>query len=110
MRKFYTYYQNNSGGTWDKSMPHYLIVEATSQRDADERAEAAGAYFDGCETGQDCDCCGDRWHQTYEAGDPEPSVYGDSVETYVAGMSRSLYDGPEAVRVVYMDGKVVTYD
>jgi len=75
--KFYKFYQNNSGGSLDKSLPHVLYVEAESAEEANARAESIGVYFDGCETGLDCDCCGDRWHETSEAyGEAAPDFKG----------------------------------
>lgn len=64
--KFYHFYQNNSGGSRTAGMPGYLFVEAESAEEADDRAESVGVYFDGCENDIDCDCCGDRWHRSYE--------------------------------------------
>ncbi len=69
---FYTYNQNNSGGRFTKPSK-YFIVEANSANVANAIAEDNGLYFNGCETGGDCPCCG------YEAdgnGDAEPLIYG----------------------------------
>lgn len=78
---YYTFRQNNSGGGFDidekRGISITVIVEADSTDDADERAERLGIYFDGCETGQDCDCCGDRWSRAWSHDEAEvPSVYG----------------------------------
>ncbi len=32
---------------------------------ADAIAEVIGIYFDGCDLGKDCDCCGDRWGRAW---------------------------------------------
>ena len=113
--KFYTYSQNNSGGSWQPGMPHYLVVEALSAEDADRRAENAGAYFQGCNTGRDCDCCGDRWYTQFhdDSGDSEPTVYGKSIEAQMTDDPeyRSVFDryqkpGMPEVRVVYADGRI----
>ena len=67
---WYKYDQNNSGGDFVIS-PNLGIgpkvwIEADTAAEADERAEKIGIYFDGCQNGVDCDCCGDRWDRAYE--------------------------------------------
>ena len=64
--KFYEFHQNNSGGHFDKEMGHAIWVQANSADEANIIAEANGVYFDGCEAGLDCSCCGDRWYPVYE--------------------------------------------
>lgn len=46
---FYTYAQNNSYGVFDVdgNVKHYVIIEADSAKEADEKAESIGLYFDG---------------------------------------------------------------
>ena len=62
---FWTYRQNNSGGY--SAGPDYVVVEADSCGEANDLAqEKAGVYFDGCESGIDCECCGDRWSRAWE--------------------------------------------
>ena len=76
---FYTYSQNNSGGSFDidaeNGLAHYVIIEADSMEEANEKATSIGIYFDGVEDGMDCECCGDRW-----SSDPDeyktPMIYG----------------------------------
>ncbi len=58
---FYQYMQNNSGGSFDAHFGHSVYIEAESPSHADYRAETIGIYFDGCDGGRDCPCCGDRW-------------------------------------------------
>lgn len=62
---FYEYRQNNSGGIFDIDdfLTVRVVVEATSQKDAIEKGESMGIYFDGCEKEMDCSCCGDRWYE-----------------------------------------------
>lgn len=72
---FYTYSQNNSGGVF-REPAKYVIVEAPSANVADAIAEDHGLYFDGCATGEDCRCCGDRWSRAWEEGHDEPTIYG----------------------------------
>jgi hypothetical protein len=67
-KKFYSFRQNNSGGFFkelENGMFH-LIVEANSAQEANEIAQEQGVYFNGCEDGLDCECCGDRWYTTSE--------------------------------------------
>jgi hypothetical protein len=60
--KFYTYRQNNSGGSFsqDKNVSMYVIIEAKDASEADTIAEKVGIYFYGCRKQRDCSCCGDR--------------------------------------------------
>lgn len=81
---FFTYSQNNSGGSFvfsaDRGISTYVIVEADDAEHADYRAKRIGLYFDGCDDGRDCDCCGDRWHAAYGQGDKVPSIYSEPVQ------------------------------
>lgn len=86
MKKF-IYNQTNTGGTYDEPVwtgpegiggvftqypeyHHKLDAPVDVWVIAEDHAEAdalvkkfAGVYFDGCYDGQDCECCGDRWHR-----------------------------------------------
>ena len=82
--KFYEFIQNNSGGSFVNSekdgICEYVIIEALNANDANNRAEDIGLYFDGCDNGRDCPCCGDRWYKVDESdGEDKPSIYGESV-------------------------------
>jgi hypothetical protein len=61
---FYHYRQNNSGGAFivSETLCHHLFIEADNEHIANEKAVSLGVYFDGCENGMDCQCCGDRWY------------------------------------------------
>lgn len=67
-KKFYEYTQNNSGGSFvtDDKLCHRLFIEENNSEKANEIAENLGVYFNGCEDGLDCYCCGDRWSQPDE--------------------------------------------
>ena len=83
--KFYEYRQNNSGGSFSNSekdgICEYVIIEALDEDHANTRAETIGLYFNGCEEGYDCPCCGDRWYKANERdGSKVPSIYGKPVE------------------------------
>lgn len=62
--RLYHFRQNNIGGTFvtNERVDQHVFIEAGSCGEANELAELVGIYFDGCETGRDCSCCGDRWH------------------------------------------------
>lgn len=68
---WYEFRQNNSGGGFDidEDVSVYVLIQATSYVEANNKAEDIGIYFDGCDTGRDCDCCGDRWDGAGEALD-----------------------------------------
>lgn len=60
--KWYKFSQNNSGGK--VKGPLQVWVEAYDRDDANYFAEKEGTiYFDGVANGNDCSCCGDRWHR-----------------------------------------------
>lgn len=94
--KFFNYRQNNSGGSFilDEDIRIQVIVEAESAEEADRLAESHGVYFDGCATGYDCSCCGDRWSESWDDGTDVPQHYGDP---YVD----EVEDYNDAIAVVY---------
>ena len=63
--KFYEFSQNNSGGSFDvdNDVCHRLFIEATNAEQANRIAQDLGVYFNGCDSGMDCNCCGDRWYE-----------------------------------------------
>lgn len=71
---YYEFCQNNSGGVFDhdpeEGIGYSVYVEARDPTDANRRAEDIGLYFEGCDTGRDCRCCGNRWSRA-EPGDEE---------------------------------------
>ncbi len=110
---FYTYNQNNSGGSFDltESLTHHVIIEANSSSEADSKLESLGGYFNGCDSGRDCDCCGDRWSNAWHNdGEPEPMAYGKKASEYVGspGQHNWMPAGKEVV-VHYADGTVAWY-
>lgn len=64
MSKFYTFRQNNSGGAfdYDENLANEVVIEANNAREANSLAKGLGIYFNGCDVGTDCECCGDRWY------------------------------------------------
>lgn len=76
---FYTFDQNNSGGSFqtDDNVTLYVIIEADDANEANEKAEMIGLYFDGS---GDCLCCGDRWYEAYDSeygSHDTPQLYGE---------------------------------
>jgi hypothetical protein len=96
--KYYTFSQNNSGGSFDGSY-HYVIIEAPSPEAANEIAvnldlPDVDIYFDGCSDGRDCPCCGDRWYPQYDDSDgyDTPQVYSKPVKPVDDLKSVSFYN------------------
>lgn len=80
--RFYEFRQNNSGGSFEiderAGISVLVIVEAENLSDAIDRAENIGLYFDGCEKGMDCPCCGDRWYEPWkDEGTDVPTHYDE---------------------------------
>ena len=80
---FFTYHQNNSGGSFavGDSVAHTVIIEAKTAEQADSKAQEIGIYFNGCEEEIDCPCCGDRWTTACE-GTTTPLIYSTPAEEY----------------------------
>jgi hypothetical protein len=105
---FYTFNQNNSGGgcanDHTRGIGPVVIIEADDGNHAEYRAELIGLYFNGVASGDDCECCGDRWYAPWE-GKKYPAYYDENVTT------RREVPAPEAsVFVHYADGRVIGYD
>lgn len=104
---FYTFEQNNSGGHFvlTDDLTHFVIVEAKSEEEACEKLIALGAYFDGCEAGMDCRCCGDRWYPSCTERDT-PMVKGQLPDQYGKGEWEMLWMEPGREIVIhYENGK-----
>ena len=110
---FYTYSQNNSGGSF-RGPAIYVIVEADSATQADYRAQhEAGIYFNGVQSGHDCGCCGDRWYPQWEKGDEVPSIYGQPVSEKKDDPFRrdwAKIDKVSYARIFYANGDVKTVE
>lgn len=108
---FYHFSQNNSGGSFhfnkEKGITCHVVIEADNASEANAIAEEIGIYFDGCSTGRDCSCCGDRWNEVWEIDREEvPSVYGSPVQEFINSeyTHRWMETGKE-VCVHYKDGR-----
>lgn len=84
---FYTFNQNNSGGRFAGPAKH-VIIEADSADEACEIATNHDVYFEGCDKGFDCPCCGDRWYTPCGDDDctEEPMIYNDRAEEFFGKM------------------------
>lgn len=100
--KFYTYIQNNSGGRYYGYQ--YVIIEASSYVEANSKVGKYGVYFDGCNDGRDCPCCGDRWHSLWSEKDgyPYPAIYSIPITEYIGFMG-------EGKALIISDGKEIEY-
>jgi hypothetical protein len=109
--KFFTYYQNNSGGVFDinkkDGIAEYVIVEAMDAEDADARAQAIGLYFNGVDKEMDCECCGDRWYHQHEKGSDEPLVYDQTPEDF---KNSGTFYKHRTIAVHYIDGSMKCYE
>lgn len=69
--KFFHFDQNNSGGSFSHvaidGIGTNVFIEAKNAAHANDRAERIGLYFNGCDDGTDCSCCGDRWSPVSES-------------------------------------------
>ena len=75
---WYHFRQNNSGGSYIG--PESIHIEAKSPYGANFIAPKYGIYFDGVDSGIDCDCCGDRWRRAEDwDGHDIPSQYGEPI-------------------------------
>lgn len=98
--KWFTYRQNNTGGSFDG--PVFVCVQAYTAKQANALAEKHGIYFDGVEDGMDCSCCGDRWERAFEEdGHDVPSAYGEPLMPE-DGADR----GNGGPKLIYNDGTI----
>ena len=108
--KYFHYSQNNSGGSFDFSeldgITHHVVIQANDAEEADLLAVKKGLYFDGCEAGQDCECCGDRWCSMSfleRKGNPEPMVYDEPVTAFIGP---AWMEAGKEIAVHHADGRI----
>ena len=110
-KPYFTFRQNNSFGRFDFSQDDgitvFVVIQANDASDANVTAITKGLYFDGCDSGTDCSCCGDRWDRVddSEATD-SPMVYGEPVETHVPIRFGSRIPEGRDIAVHHADGRV----
>jgi hypothetical protein len=105
--KFYSFRQNNSGGSYvrDDDLDASVYIEAVDADHANARAANIGIYFDGCSTGQDCSCCGDRWYPAGAYGDDSGIADEDSITVYRSAYTEKPYEtGDVPLKIAATDG------
>lgn len=114
---WYKYRQNNSGGWFqiDNDVSIHVLIQAASTGEADIKAQDIGIYFNGCESGNDCDCCGNRWNgadwpvdefSVYYWKERDRKVFNNVRDYAQAVADESIWaeDGKPSVIVYYADG------
>lgn len=78
---YYMWRQNNTGGSFvtDDNVSRYVVIQAESYEEAEQKAFAFGVYYNGVDDDRDCACCGDRWYE----GDLVEVDDGESIEDYL---------------------------
>ena len=102
MTKFYEFHQNNSGGSFvfNEDLSYKVIIEARSADEANRKAEEIGIYFNGCDDGTDCSCCGDRWYPADGYG------ASDTADTFIDPKWTWWTDKDGTYMVIhYLDGR-----
>lgn len=108
MDKYFTYRQNNSGGSW-KGPAVNVIVEADTLAEANERVGQhitlcgdSGLYaeYDSCGC---CPCCGHRWSEPW---DDKPESGADAAD----GNMTLNYMGAACTALIKADGEMIVGD
>lgn len=112
---FYEFSQNNSGGSFDvdDKVCHRLFIEATTLKKAIKKAKELGVYFNGCDKGLDCSCCGDRWYKIDEYNKIDLKKLSESykiefkeIKDYAQYLANKFgWTSPDA-RIFYLDDSV----
>lgn len=101
---FFCFNQNNSGGSFvfneKAGLTHYVVIEAPNASAATAKAELIGIYFNGCDDGVDCPCCGDRWSDLWDDGKDSPAAsVGYAPYTFFMKSGKEM-------AVHYLDGRI----
>jgi hypothetical protein len=112
---FYNFAQNNSGGSFivDDLSAVYIIIEADSPDEANDIAvDETGIYFNGCNEGSDCPCCGDRWYPAWsdEYADKVPSVWENPVSEECVEVTKKKFLKHGDLIIVYKKEGVKYFD
>ncbi len=111
--KYFHFSQNNTGGRFSNSddLAENVVIAARSAKEANERAQALGVYFDGVSKDYDCSCCGDRWSEAYQDSDSDavPSVYGTTLVEYYVNSTMRAYNVRKVTIVHNADGTRETW-
>ena len=102
---WFNFDQNNSGGNFivNDNVTHRVIIEADSEEEAIEIGENLGMYWDGCDIGVDCPCCGDRWYCAPSQIDKTKE--GFSIEEYAQNLADSWGWCTPDIYIYYKNGK-----
>ena len=104
---WFLYRQNNSGGLFERTenIRNLVFIEAVDGESANLYAESIGIYFNGCKSGRDCSCCGDRWYPVWDDSDgiTIEQVRG-YIESYAKFNSKGFADYISAI-LHYADGR-----
>jgi hypothetical protein len=107
--RYFDFSQNNTGGDFhrDENLGDHVIIAAIDHEDANKRLQRLGGYFNGCDDGSDCSCCGDRWYEkgSYDKGDEAPLICSMLIPQYMATFS---WPGRRII-VYHADGYRDTY-
>lgn len=108
---WYEFNQNNSGGSFieNDKVTHRIFIQAMSLKDAVSKSEELGVYFNGCDSGIDCPCCGDRWSEPNALEFPvdwgKGSVF-NNIEEYSEYMAKNYgwFEMKNDSYLYYLDG------
>ena len=107
--RFYSYYQNNAGGSFRKPA-EIIIIEAFNYKDANHRLQGIDEMsFDSC------DCCGDRWSYKNSWDEKEATIrpllmdYNGKFVT-ISTYLQSPKNHYRTVRVYYINGRIEEYE
>lgn len=110
--RWYKWNQNNSGGSFhvNDDVTHRIYIEAYSYEEAERKALGLGVYYNGCDDGSDCPCCGDRWYEGDEVTFPlswGKELNFNNIEEYAGYMTDNYgWCSPDAY-LYYHDGRKV---
>lgn len=113
----YEFRQNNSWGNmkYDDKITSDMIIQASSEQEAQEILESFWWYFDWVENWQDCGCCWDRrsrWSNDLKFPiHRNHKVRFTTIEEYAENHTKSycyFKDKPD-LRLFYKDGTIKEY-
>lgn len=111
----YLFEQHNSGGVFhcNDKICHRVFIEAYDLDGAIDFATDIGIYFDGCDIGADCPCCGDRWYRPFDTDELvfpikySKEIIFETVEEYAQYLADKYgWTKPDG-RIYFANGDVV---
>jgi len=97
--KFFTFSQNNSGGSFYRNdmVREFVVVEAQNAKEANSKFDEISYNYS-----DSCPCCGSRWYEVDEdEGSDKPMGYGEPFTNFYA--DKKWHRGYTIV-VYYYDG------